>query len=61
MENNFKKQPESISKIDRRKALAKTGKYAAFTALTMMAVLVPQRSVAAESPGNVPSRLPQKR
>jgi hypothetical protein len=61
MENNIQEQAESSNKMDRRKALVSSGKYAAFTALAMMSVLAPKSSAAASDGKEVPSRLPQKR
>lgn len=54
--------------INRREALAKSGKYAAFTALTMLTILSPRKAIAGDStaqkvdkqspskPGSPPSR-----
>ncbi len=53
---------ESKKDIDRRKALVKTGKYAAFTAVAMMMVLSPQKALASNgTQGITPARLPNRR
>lgn len=59
----MEKKVEKIeNKVDRRKALIKTGKYAAFTATAMMIVMSPLQSAGAVTSGRaVPTRLPKKR
>lgn len=54
---------ENKDTMDRRKALIKTGKYAAFTATAMMIVMSPLQSPAGPATSNqgVPRRLPKKR
>jgi hypothetical protein len=47
MEKDLIKNEEQIN---RREALAKSGKYAAFTALTMLTVLSPRKVVAGSGP-----------
>lgn len=57
------KNTENKDTMDRRKALIKTGKYAAFTATAMMIVMSPVKSSAGNvtSGRAVPTRLPKKR
>ncbi|MFA5330017.1 MAG: hypothetical protein WC384_19630 [Prolixibacteraceae bacterium] len=53
---------ESEKRIERREALVKTGKYAAFTAVAMMMVLSPQKAFASTgTQKTTPSRLPNRR
>jgi hypothetical protein len=62
MEKNMEKT-ENKDTMDRRKALIKTGKYAAFTATAMMIVMSPLKSSAGNVPSGraVPTRLPKRR
>ncbi len=61
MEKN-KPNKESKETIDRREALVKTGKYAAFTAAAMMIVMSPLKAATGSGGAqNVPTRLPTRR
>ena len=55
MKNNNKNQGKSEQGITRKEALKKAGRYAAFTAASMLIVLNPKESQA-QSPG--PAKLP---
>ncbi len=56
-----KKQPErSPKEITRKEALIKGGKYAAFTAATMLMILGPSKEAAAASETPQPQRPPSR-
>lgn len=54
MKNISKKQQSPSNEITRKEAIKKTGKYAAFTAASMLMVLSPKESQAA-SPASPPA------
>lgn len=54
MKKTIKQLPNSEEDITRKEALKKAGKYAAFTAATMLTVLSPKESQA-QSPASLPN------
>jgi hypothetical protein len=53
-DSNRMEKPDSLDKISRKEAISRAGKYAAFTASSMMVILNPLKAEYGDSPADLP-------